>query len=478
MNEEVSRLVSGALGQNPAGQLAFAEKIPMILQFLDTDSVRTQFLPFFTSWIPVTNSKVLLVIASVLDVIVRSTNDIKLVSPIADILLAIDDSEISDSAEHSLRSLTEFPIGTLIAQLLPSRYDCVRAFLVRLLLFECSEAFLLETIKTMISDKSFLVRISLAKNISRFSTTVAETIALSFVRDAHPRIRAQIAHDFPVSLFYFETIAPVLSADVDWNVRCAVAVAVGSSTLIEQAAPIAVEFVRDDVCEVKLFGLRSITKILTENPNFTVRFPFSFNRLMNESPIPFRISLIDFFFVQKQVRPCAFVSRVLKDEKEVKLHFLEAVSRSTAISKFGREVLQLASELSCDRQWRIRFGVASLLLPIFWATHGVSQDFEKIATAMLDDEAFPVRSKAIEFLGVALGSTATAIPEFVINLGSTESFRKRQSAVGLFRELFKATHSANLKGEILKQLAKFRNDPVVNVAYVAGLALAELDQAT
>jgi hypothetical protein len=97
---------------------------------------------------------------------------------------------------------------------------------------------------------------------------------------------------------------------------------------------------------------------------------------------------------------------------------------------------------------------------------------------MLDDEAFPVRSKAIEFLGVALGSTATAIPEFVVKLGSTESFRKRQAAVGLLRELFKATQSETLKEEILKELARFRKDAVVNVAYVAGLALAELDQVT
>jgi hypothetical protein len=176
---------------------------------------------------------------------------------------------------------------------------------VQLLLFECNEIFLLEIVKIMISDKAFAVGGALAQNISRFSPAVAEAIVLSFTHDVHPRIRAQVAPGFPGSLFYFEFIVPVLSADVDCNVRCAVAVAIGSSTLIHQAAPVAIEFVWDDVWEVKLFGLSSITKILMENPNFTIKFPFHFNWL-KESPIPFKISLTDCFFVQKHDQSSVF----------------------------------------------------------------------------------------------------------------------------------------------------------------------------
>jgi hypothetical protein len=78
------------------------------------NSVRIELLPFFAPWIPVTDCRAVLSITRVLNVIVRSANDIKLISVIVNIFLAIDDFEISDSVECSLRSLTELPVGGLI----------------------------------------------------------------------------------------------------------------------------------------------------------------------------------------------------------------------------------------------------------------------------------------------------------------------------------------------------------------------------
>jgi hypothetical protein len=104
MNEAISRLVSGALGQNPAGQLACAERI---LQFLDSNSVRTEFLPFFLSW-------------SAPDFHAgfgcHHPVDERHQVDCSDSVLAIDHSGISDSVEDSLHSLTKFAVGSIIEQ--------------------------------------------------------------------------------------------------------------------------------------------------------------------------------------------------------------------------------------------------------------------------------------------------------------------------------------------------------------------------
>jgi HEAT repeat protein len=140
----------------------------------------------------------------------------------------------------------------------------------------------------------------------------------------------------------------------------------------------------------------------------------------------------------------------------------------------SKAVTEIVNQLGKDQKWRIRLGVVQQLLPIAekLKNDAVSAEFTTFCTRMLDDEAFPVRNAAIAHLARTFAG-ASAIPELVNTLAQTESFRKRQNAVGILREMHPIA-AAPVKGLIVAELERMRGDGVSNVSFAAGQALASL----
>ena len=102
----------------------------------------------------------------------------------------------------------------------------------------------------------------------------------------------------------------------------------------------------------------------------------------------------------------------------------------------------------------------------------ITKEFMSICETMVDDSAFPVRQAAIEHLAANYVREGDSIPAFLEALRKQDSYRKRQTAIGILATMRKLTTSDTLKQKIQTELESLVNDPINSVALVAKRALA------
>ena len=479
MNEEVKKLVSDAISGTDAGQRMFAERIPVVLQAYNASQVRDQFIPFLKSWLPYNNKNALLGVAKCLADICRAAGGLKPVSGIVEGLLASDTAPITAAVFAALElfkgdSMLEELLGTL----LPSRFDAVRQGVAKIVKFVGNEGFMSRTYRTLAADKAFSVRYAVAEAVKNMKTEHAQEVVQMLVRDQHSRIRGLLAHDLYEQDYYFKQVATVLTRDMDWSVRAAVADALGKTKGIQEAAPLCGQLIQDGVWQVQVCALRSLTQILTQNPSFQFTLPGSLVTLLDKqaNTQPLKLALIDCFFAQRNIDQNSItqlMERVVQEPSEIKLKFLEVMTARGLVGSLADRIAIVVRELCNDDKWRVRLGVVSILdkLAEVIGSPSVAADFMNISMKMTRDKAFPVHQAAIVHLAANYVREGDNIPAFIGHLKKKNSYRKRQTAIGILVEMRNRTHSDVLKEKIKSELEFFQGDQVNNVALVAKQAL-------
>jgi HEAT repeat protein len=195
--------------------------------------------------------------------------------------------------------------------------------------------------------------------------------------------------------------------------------------------------------------------------------------------IPLKTAVIDCFFALPGLTEqavVAFAATIVKELSDVKLHFVKAIASTAFLPAVAKFATQIVSALSRDVNWRIRLGTISLLWPVAERLNdpAIATEFVELCVRTLDDEAFPVRTAAVEHIAKAFAGKGE-VPEIVKTLAKTDSFRKRQSATGILAAMYPLVQGP-IKEAVLGELRALQQDPVSNVAYAAGQAIAAISE--
>jgi hypothetical protein len=385
MAEDLRSLIAGAVGHQPAGQLALAEQIPRILMSLTDDTARSQFLAFVHSWLPLGNRRALIAVATAFPSLVKA-GDATSVGLILDCILSLDDNELRDLLESGTDSLDQNVLEGLISFLLRSQYDCSRVFACHLLVKLIDESVIFGKISEICRDKSFIVRDCLAKNSLQFSAPVSRSIAESLLKDSHPRVRGHLAHILVSSSFFFDYVAPSLADDADWSVRANLARAIAATGPPALTAPLALSLIDDAVFEVALCAIRALTSILRTHPEFEFPLPLDFSRLMRTRDL----------------------TRDSQNDAHVfcKHHPQGAPVRQAPLPAGGLRfaVRAGAAERDCAHRGRTRAALVFLFPTIAAFAPSAGALLIGLALRGLDDEAFAVRHDAAASLARLWGA--------------------------------------------------------------------------
>ena len=129
----------------------------------------------------------------------------------------------------------------------------------------------------------------------------------------------------------------------------------------------------------------------------------------------------------------------------------------------------VVSLLSSD-QWRIRLGIINAINAIasLNGEQELKKSFSDLCFQTLDDKATPVRiAAAEEFTKFFIEAKSDKLyPDCFVQLKMSDSFRKRQSALTLLKDIAKFSTKEN-KAKIVEEMKYFENDACENVVNLA-----------
>lgn len=488
----VNRLISAALDPSEVTQAQFAANIPTVIAPFSPTQIRDSFLPFLTTWLPKNNKTITQHVANHLSEIVRAAGGLAPASQLIEALISSEEPNTLNKVAESLKVYKNDPmIDELITRLLLSQYDTVRLFIPKLLPITSSEAVRLKFCQTLARDKAFLVRFSLAEYLPSLSDKDIQQISQILIQDPQNRIRAYLpvaCHKLPT---FFKDIATPLLKDSDWSVRASLATQVVNAQDHEQAAQIATELVSDNVWQVKLCALQSLTKLLDEVPPIKydkgLAVISTLSDLISFPQFSLKAAVIDCFFAIAmhdgdsipidKLKP--FVDDLVTNQPpNVKLHFLNTIA-STKKQEFAalveNKISSIVDALSRDDKWRVRLGVVEELqaLSALMPNSKCAADFATLCLRLTEDEAYPVRMASIKYLSAQFASEGTNIPACVLQMKAKDSFRRRQTALLILSEMRKETSDKDFKEHLLKEMESFKEDSCRNVSLLAAKLIEE-----
>lgn len=477
MTDDVQKLISAGISGTESGQKDLADNIPAVLRRLEPSLVRDQLIPFLCTWMPYNNKPAIASISSHICDIADAAGGLKPISNLIQCLISTELPEVESSITASIvKYKGDLMVEELISSLLTTHFDFVRAWLVELLPFVQNESFVRRTLHSLATDTAYMVRYAVAKALPKMDVSISEEISQILVKDKHGRIRAFLAHSLFDQPYYF-TFAGRLATDSDWSVRATVATALGKTQNLQQAASLCEELIGDGVWQVRTCALRSLTRILTDHPEFSFELSVNLVDLLDEPRNSHRFAVIDCLFAQRaasQDLMCQIVGKIGREPGEVKLKLLEACQARNITGLLGETLSLMVRELCRDAKWRVRFGVISILGKLASSVEDstVVAEFRNICQEVLDDTAFPVRDAALEQLAADYVKEGDEIPAFVQELATMQSYRKRQAAICLLGKMRRMTTSDTLRAKTQAVLERLAEDPVNNVALTAKGVLA------
>ena len=477
MNTELSQLVKAATSGADAGQIQFAENIGRVLGGLAADVVRNQLVPFLTVWMPFNNRKAVGAIAGHIEEIAKAAGGLKPIAAVVEKVVAVEAPEIEEKVFSAVEKFKgDEMVDELISALVLSPFDCVRKFVVRVVGFASKDAVVEKTCETLVVDRAACVREAVARLLKSLKTETAMKLVPVLAKDAQSRVRGILVSSLYEQPYFFDLVATPLVADHDWSVRAALGTSLGESKEVAKAAPLCSRLAKDGVWQVKLCALRSLTRILKENP--ALEFSFGLPRELidlldaaNRNPLKFAV--IDCFFAQSKVDAASvdeLFTRVLREPHEVKLRFLEEIAkRKEFASAVEDKIVKVVTDLADDKkQWRMRLGVVNVLKALADSMSQTATDsFSALCQQLIDDEAFLVRSAALKHLASIYLKQGETVPELFNTLKGSDSFRKRQAAIGLLKFMKEEAQTDAFKQTVDEQLKPLLDDPISNVSSVA-----------
>jgi hypothetical protein len=446
-----------AIRQDEPSQLGFVAAIPSILSAFPRDWIAAKFLPYLAVWFPPNSKAVAGALLPHVDALVRAAS-LSAAAPLLEVLFSSNDPPFTDSLVTIIVSFTDDPSALpLLSALLKSPWDAVRAAIPALLPLLRDDAQKLAIFSELLVNGSpFRVRYAAARAVPRLSAEPARAVVTALLADPSGRIRGLLPVVSAGHPFFLTAVAPEAAKDHDWAVRASLASALLHAGDALAALAIASGLVSDGVWQVKLCAMRALTQIIRKlEPGVPIPGADAIQKVLSvvRSSYHFQTlkkAIVDLFlaihtrgaaagdsdFVEALVGPQS------TEERSVQLYFLaEAVALRAAslLATLADSLLELLRRIARSELWRDRLGLVELL-PDLLAVSGRA-DLAALVTGLClgltKDEASLVRvAAARQIARLAPQEFANGeVPALVQRLSASQTFRDRQAAVVLIREI-------------------------------------------
>lgn len=488
VSSDITHLITLAIDTNENSQIQFADGVTQIVEAFPPKIINEQFLPFLVNWLPRNNQIIASSIVDAIPAISEAAGGISKLVELIDALISSENNDICSKVFKTIEDLkgdNDDEVVLIVKRIAKSKYDLVRKYAIKLLDLVESNDTKAEICLQLASDTAFLVRIAVAEYIPKMDEKNAENIARELMVDHHARIRAYLPIACSKMGFFYSLIVEKFINDKDWSVRASLANNLVDANDHVQSCKVVTKLISDKIWQVKLCALRTLTSLL----NSTLDLKFTdglhvlslLSNLIQTKQYPLKIAVIDCFFAisnhcKNEIsidKLQSFVDHlVLLEKPNIKLHFIELIanSKDKDLSLLVQNNIgSIIDALSQDEQWRVRLGVVKNLHLLYEmipeATH--KEEYYKVCVRLAEDEAFPVRIAAIQYLAKYFISEGNKIPDSVKEMKTKDSFRKRQIALQIMDEMKKLTDDIAFKEELLTQMKSFQNDECINVALLA-----------
>lgn len=484
-SNSIQQYFEKAISSEENQQLEFVRQIPEILTTFQQSWIFSKFLPFFVSWLPKNNEKIILAVIQYIPQFVTALGSILSVEPLIEAVLLSDNPEIVKQLIPILTQFENDPTCYKFIKLLSkSQYDCVRSF-VLLILNLAHEEGKRKLLKKLVYDFSFRVRqASLQVIESTSNEELACKIVISIADDSHTRIRAFIPIVSSHRPFYVAHILPKIQNDLDWSVRASIARELVKCPDVESAIKSCFSFVSDKVWQVRLFAIKSLISLLPRSKTISIDQEF-LNLLMDTFKFPqpsLKKSVVD-FILATGAKPSNFADIMMSQDPETKIYFVAKAIRRNKIKLLltipKNQIFEIIKDITKSEKWKIRKAAIDIFIDIanIIQDQRVVNQLNDICLSLLNDEAAPVReSAAMQITSfMPIDNIEQNFPQFLNELEESDYFRQRQTAIDVLYALITKTSSQSTKELLISHIQNFKNDSVSNVVEYANYILNQIE---
>lgn len=493
-NNQMNHLFEKAISQDVALQYEFSQSLPEILSAYPTKFITKELFPFLTVWIPRNDEKIVTSISEITDKLVSIDGAILPFATVLESLLASENKSVAQIIKNKLLNINiSGDIEGFFRRLCKSPLDFVRAFVPQIFHLLKDETVMKNIFEQLVTDSSFKVRFACCAVIPKLPIEIAKVVATTLCNDAVSRIKSLlpiVCFDKP---FMFTSIAPVLIEERDWAVRASLAKEI-SRCDDPSVLPLIVRLIDDEVWQVSLCALKSLTVVLKNSNSKIDLGPVvpvvgTLFRLINFPQLCLKDSVIDAFLYISVVRSgisdedmLTFINEVLKQPADSHLHLLQIIASLGLKNVFA--VIEVCIHSVIERlmlceQWRIRLGCINIMSDLSKLTTNqvLVEQFNSTCLSALEDISAPVRDSAVEqltnFFIMMRKDSTVLFPEYIQTLRKANTFRKRQSAVMLLGNIALKLPNAD-KILYSNEINQFLDDSCDNVVKVAEIFIEKL----
>jgi HEAT repeat protein len=489
MSVQAISLFDKAITQDETQQLEFATKIGQFISTFQTKFIAQEVYPFLATWIPRNNDSIVSALCENIDKFAAIKEAFVELAPVVESLLASEKTKNANTIKQKLLSVKGIPNDSangFIKYLSSSPIDFVRGFTPSVISLLSSEADIKALFTLLAFDSAFKVRMAVCISIPKLPEVLCNQVAITLLKDSHSRIKAFLPVVCTKQSCYFVALAPTLAADHDWSVRASVAKELINSDDLNEALKFCCMLIEDNVWQVVLCALKSLTILLkrtnaeSQTSDFLEKIHNAFLKILSFQQPSLKCAIIDAFIAIYQTtkldadKVASFVNDIVTNQPPItRLHFINAVVNAKLkqlIIIIRDKLNNVVVSLFTSDQWRIRLGIINSVNAI--AELNGEQELKKslsnLCLQALDDKATPVRIAAAEEFAKFFveEKSGKLYPDAFLQLKMSDSFRKRQSALTILNHISKFS-TKDSKAKIIEEMKYFEKDPCQNVVYLA-----------
>ena len=473
-----SSILQNAFSSNKHKRSLFAKSVAELVTLSSPEWVRKQLIPFLSNWINPSNTFIVDTIASQIVYIGIRAEGIAYAYPIIAVLILSGSKEAKKSLADGINKFKEDGTGkSLVSEMISSEYDDIRGFVPKIIGIVESRTERLKMLKTLISDSSFYVRMSVLKEIPSMEEETAKTLIVDFFNDKDDKIRSFIPAATIRFEFFPSLILPRLIADnTSWRVKAALADKLPMCLSTNTAVKALIDLFKYPLWEVKLISIRSFTTILRNSSSTFKEVKAALDELMklfsSTQQCAMKRAIVDAFIIimkkQKSVvdelKFNEYIDKVNDDIiLRVRLYFFSKCAEErceTCKERIKNGFLYVYERMVNDRKWKMRYESSKDMISFrnYFNDKEVNEIINEAAFNLITDKVQVNRETAADYLSeIALNGMKEDVMEKINKMKTSKSFRKRQSAILTLAKIIEKS-SQNQKDEYMKIIRELEND--------------------
>ena len=471
-----------AINGDESQMVAFVKELPNMLKEVPHNKIHESYIPFLVYWVPRNNTKICLELVKVLPTLFAADGPFKDVMSFIEALTAAGNEEVMTALTDPISALPQDALYEIVSGLIRTKYDIVRCFGVRFIGGIEDKSKQEELLGCLVRDTSYKVRKSVILIMNQLDKVLASRVAEALRTDLNPRIRSLLATVASFYQYFSDSFTDAIVADYDWSVRASVAIGIVRLPDPQQAYQIGSRLVLDNVWQVKLASLRSLTSIFNSHEPGTIDPESLFSILpmvLEYNKTKIITASIDTMFAMLRQKPTknkdmdSFICSIFTNQPyDIRLHFLGSCD-ATNIQYF-REALRpffpdALGKIATSDKWKLRLKLMEIAVKIteLFDEQEITESVTECCRRLATDKAEYVRELASKQFVTLSAKKEEGIPQFVENLVQGASFRERQIGARILAEFYAVYQDEGIRSTIIKDLDQLSNDPCSNVAYVA-----------